>query len=91
MVLALFIVGTFALIYGIVFVISLKLNFSREDQITAVFCGSKKSLVHGSVMANVLFKGMASQGMFIIPIMIYHSLQLIAVSFIAQRFGKRVH
>ncbi|MGQ1784338.1 MULTISPECIES: bile acid:sodium symporter family protein [unclassified Saccharicrinis] len=83
------IICTFTLIYGIVFVITLRLNFSKEDQITALFCGSKKSLIHGSVMANVLFKNMASQGIFIIPIMVYHSLQLIAISFIARRFGLR--
>ncbi len=85
---ALCIVIVFALVYGIVFVIAIKLKFSKEDQITALFCGSKKSLVHGSVMANVLFKNMASQGIFIIPIMVYHSLQLIVISFIAQRLGK---
>ena len=81
------IIGLFCIIYGIVFAITLKLKFSKEDQITALFCGSKKSLVHGSVMADVLFKNMASQGIFIIPIMIYHSMQLITISFIAQRLG----
>lgn len=85
---AVLIVISFVIIYGVVYFISLKLNFSREDRITAVFCGSKKSLVHGTVMANVLFKDMASQGIFIIPIMVYHTLQLIAVSFTAQRYGR---
>ncbi len=79
----------FTTIYGIIFGISGWLNFSREDRITATFCGSKKSLIHGTVMANVLFKNMASQGIFIVPIMIYHSLQLIVVSFIAQKLGKQ--
>lgn len=87
---AVIIVFTFVIIYSTVYFITLKLNFSREDRITALFCGSKKSLVHGSVMANVLFKNMASQGIFIIPIMVYHSLQLIAISFIAQRYGRSV-
>ncbi|GAF02563.1 bile acid:sodium symporter family protein [Saccharicrinis fermentans] len=81
------IISLFTIIYGIIFAITLKLKFTKEDQITALFCGSKKSLVHGSVMANVLFKNMASQGIFIIPIMVYHSLQLITISFIAQRLG----
>ncbi|WP_066628176.1 bile acid:sodium symporter family protein [Labilibacter marinus] len=83
------IVAIFILVYAIVLIICFKLKFSKEDQITALFCGSKKSLVHGSVMADVLFKGMASQGIFILPIMIYHSLQLITISFIAQRYGRR--
>ncbi len=86
---AVIIVFTFVIVYSTVYFITIKLNFSRKDRITALFCGSKKSLMHGSVMANVLFKNMASQGIFIIPIMVYHSLQLIVISFIAQRYGRR--
>ncbi len=82
------IVILFTLIYGIIFGITSWLNFSTKDQTTALFCGSKKSLVHGTVMANVLFKNMATQGLFILPIMIYHSLQLIVISFIAQKKGR---
>ncbi len=78
----------FVIVYGTIFGISRWLNFTREDRITAIFCGSKKSLIHGTVMANVLFKNMALQGIFIVPIMIYHSFQLITVSFIAQKMSK---
>ncbi len=88
---AIAIVIIFSSIYGIIFGITHWLNFSREDSITATFCGSKKSLIHGTVMANVLFKNMASQGIFIVPIMIYHSLQLIVVSFIAQKLGRKAN
>jgi len=55
------------------------------DRITATFCGSKKSLVHGSVFADVLFAGMTNAGIFFVPIMIYHAFQLLVVSVIAQR------
>jgi solute carrier family 10 (sodium/bile acid cotransporter), member 7 len=34
-----------------------RLGFSRADEITIVFCGSKKSLISGVAMANVLFTG----------------------------------
>ncbi len=84
------IIFIFAFIYGIIFGLATLLNFSREDKITAIFCGSKKSLVHGTVMADVLFKHMPSQGIFILPIMVYHSLQLIVISFIAQRMGNKI-
>lgn len=83
------IVFVFIIIYGVIFGICSWLNFSKEDKITAVFCGSKKSLVHGTVMANVLFKNMATQGIFILPIMLYHSIQLIVISFIAQKMGRK--
>lgn len=65
------------------------LNFSIEDRITAAFCGSKKSLVHGTVMSNVIFKGNPNVGIILLPLMIYHTLQLIAASIIAQRLGAR--
>lgn len=65
------------------------LNFSIEDRITAAFCGSKKSLVHGTVMSNVIFKGNPNVGIILLPLMIYHTLQLIAASIIAQKLGAR--
>lgn len=77
------------LLFFIVIVISNGLsrlmNFSREDRITAVFCGTKKSLVHGSVMYSVLFSGMAAGGIFLLPIMIYHAFQLFYISIIAKK------
>ena len=39
-----------------------KLDFNKEDQITAQFCGTKKSLVHGTVFSKILFGNMASIG-----------------------------
>ncbi len=77
----------FFLMYYLIYWISVKLNFSREDRITALFCGSKKSLVHGSVFSTVLFPGMSSAGLFLVPIMIYHAFQLFIISIIAQKLG----
>ena len=51
-----------------------------------MFCGSKKSLVQGSVMANVLFSG-SMAGVVLLPIMVYHALQLIVASVLAQRMA----
>ena len=84
------IIALFGLIFQIINLISKQLKFNREDRITALFNGSKKSLVHGTVFSKVLFSGMATQGIFIIPIMIYHALQLIVISFIAQKMSKEI-
>jgi len=65
------------------------LRFNIEDTITVLFCGSKKSLIHGAVMSKVLFAGSPVLGIILLPIMLYHPLQLLFVSIIAQRFGKR--
>ncbi len=65
------------------------LGFSRPDEIAAVFCGSKKSLANGMPMANVLLAGHAGLGVLVLPMMIYHQLQLLVCSVLAQRYAVR--
>lgn len=67
-----------------------RLNFSTEDEIAAVFCGSKKSLANGMPMANVLLAGHAGLGVLVLPMMIYHQLQLLVCSVLAQRYARRL-
>jgi sodium/bile acid cotransporter 7 len=64
------------------------LRFSKEDEITVVFCGSKKGLASGASIANVLFP-QASVGVLLIPLMVFHQLQLMAAAALAQRYAKR--
>lgn len=78
----------FFMVYFINYFISRRLSFSREDEITALFCGSKKSLVHGTVFSNVLFAGMSGASIFLVPIMIYHAFQLFVISIIAQKYQR---
>ncbi|WP_338872134.1 bile acid:sodium symporter family protein [Spirosoma sp. SC4-14] len=80
--------GLFFLIFGFITLISKLLHFNREDRVTALFCGSKKSLIQGSVMANVLFSASVA-GVALMPIMMYHALQLIVASIIAQSMQRR--
>jgi solute carrier family 10 (sodium/bile acid cotransporter), member 7 len=82
------VIALFFIVYGFSNWISKKMGFTREEQITVVFCGSKKSLVHGSVMASVLFAGSAAASLFLVPIMIYHAFQLFYISIVARRMGK---
>ena len=64
------------------------LGFSREDEIAIVFCGSKKSLASGVPMANVLFAGQAV-GLTILPLMIFHQMQLMVCAALARRYAER--
>jgi sodium/bile acid cotransporter 7 len=64
-----------------------RLGFSRADEITIVFCGSKKSLVSGIPMASVLFAG-PTLGMIVLPLMIFHQLQLMACAALARRYAR---
>lgn len=60
-----------------------------EDEITAVFCGSKKTLASGVPMAKLLFGAHPAVGVIVLPIMFYHQLQLIVCSWLAQRYAAR--
>jgi solute carrier family 10 (sodium/bile acid cotransporter), member 7 len=64
------------------------LGFSREDEITIVFCGSKKSMASGIPMARVLFAGHLVGGM-VLPLMLFHQLQLMVCAVLAQRYARR--
>ncbi|MDR3716013.1 MAG: bile acid:sodium symporter [Puia sp.] len=79
--------GLFFFVYSLVSLACRLLRFNREDRITAVFCGSKKSLVHGSVMVKVLFSNSGFMGILLLPLMLYHALQLISASIIAQKMA----
>jgi sodium/bile acid cotransporter 7 len=79
----------FLAIFSVTWAISSILNFSTEDRITALFCGTKKSLVHGTVMSKVLFPNAGNAGVILLPLMIFHTIQLIIGSAFAQRFDKR--
>lgn len=89
LVLGLCMLALFFFVYGIIFLVSKLMHFNREDNITAVFCGSKKSLVHGTAMSKVLFPNAAAAGIILLPLMIYHALQLMVASIIAQKMARK--
>ncbi len=81
--------GLFALVMVITGAASRALGFSREDRIAAIFCGSKKTLASGVPMAKLIFGAHPGLGLILLPIMIYHPLQLIVCGVLAQRWGRR--
>ncbi|MGR2679054.1 bile acid:sodium symporter family protein [Chromobacterium haemolyticum] len=76
------------LLLGITMLLSRKLGFSRADQITIVFCGSKKSLASGVPMAKVLFAAPAL-GSIVLPLMLFHQIQLMACAALAQHYRRQ--
>ncbi|ATB28217.1 bile acid:sodium symporter family protein [Melittangium boletus] len=68
--------------------VSRGLGFSCEDEITIVFCGSKKSLASGVPMASVLFPG-AAVGAIVLPLMLFHQLQLMVCAVLARHYARR--
>ncbi|WP_028227793.1 bile acid:sodium symporter family protein [Paraburkholderia ferrariae] len=77
-----------ALALAITIFTSKKLGFSRADQITIIFCGSKKSLAAGVPMAKVIFASNAV-GAVVLPLMLFHQIQLMVCAALAQRWGAR--
>jgi solute carrier family 10 (sodium/bile acid cotransporter), member 7 len=66
---------------------SRQLGFSRADEITIVFCGSKKSLVSGLPIATLLFAGHV--GLVVIPLMLFHQIQLMVCASLARHYAAR--
>lgn len=66
---------------------SRQLGFSCADEITIVFCGSKKSLANGVPMATLLFAGHV--GLVVIPLMLFHQIQLMVCASLARHYSAR--
>lgn len=77
-----------ALILAIVHFIAKQLRFNIEDRITILFAASKKSLASGVPMAQVMFSG-AAMGTLLLPLMIFHQIQLMVCAVLAKRYGQR--
>ena len=69
--------------------LSRALDLPIEDRIAAVFCGSKKTLASGVPMAGLIFGANPAIGLILLPIMIYHPLQLAVGGVLAQRWAQR--
>ncbi|MGV8935488.1 MAG: bile acid:sodium symporter family protein [Allorhizobium sp.] len=80
--------GLLALVLALTMFGSRALGFNKEDEITITFCGSKKSLASGVPMAGAIFVNQ-SVGAIVLPLMLFHQIQLMACAVIAQKYAKR--
>ncbi|MDA3883212.1 MAG: bile acid:sodium symporter [Bacteroidales bacterium] len=79
----------FLTVFFLLKIISAHLLMNRKDTITVQFCGSQKSLLHGVAIASILFADSTITGFILIPIMLYHSIQLIITGYIAHKMAKK--
>ena len=77
-----------AIVMAAMWSLSYLFGFDRADRITILFCGSKKSLASGVPIAKVLFDG-SIVGPMILPLMLFHQIQLMACAVLAQRWALR--
>jgi sodium/bile acid cotransporter 7 len=75
-----------ALVLVLTTLLSRILGLPRQDEIAVIFCGSKKTLASGVPMANVLFPA-ASVGLIVLPLMLYHQIQLFVCAVLARRLS----
>ena len=66
---------------------SRRLGFSTADEVAILFCGAQKSLVSGIPIAKVLFTA-AAVGPMVLPVMLFHPMQLMVSAIIAARYNK---
>jgi solute carrier family 10 (sodium/bile acid cotransporter), member 7 len=77
-----------ALVLAVSMALARAAGFSRPDSIVVQFCGSKKSLASGVPMAGVLFPA-AQVGAIILPLMLFHQIQLMVCAFLARRYAEQ--
>jgi len=68
--------------------VSRLLGFSKRDEIALVFCGSKKSLGSGVPIASILFPA-SMIGAIILPLMLFHQIQLLVCAVLARSYAER--
>src|ERR1700761_8545473 len=78
-------IALLAAVMAILTFASRQLGFSRADEITIGFCGSKKSLVNGLPIATLLFAGHV--GLVVIPLMVFHQIQLMVCASLARHYA----
>ncbi len=78
-----------AVVLAITTFVSRRAGFSTEDETVIVFCGSKKSMAAGIPMAHILFPA-DILGMVVLPLMLFHQIQLFVCATLAQRYARRV-
>jgi solute carrier family 10 (sodium/bile acid cotransporter), member 7 len=74
---------------ALVWLVSRACRFELSERITALFCGSKKTLASGVPMARLIFGAAPGLGLILLPIMLYHPLQLVVGGWLAGRFARR--
>ncbi len=79
----------FCVVFGFTTGVSKAAGFNEGDRIAAIFCGSKKSIAAGVPMAQLIFAGDPRLGLILLPLMLYHPLQLVICGVLAGRWGRR--
>lgn len=84
-----FALAALLIVIATVALVAKRLGFSREDRIAAIFCGSQKTLAAGVPMARLIFGANPGLGLILLPIMVYHPLELVVSGWLAARWAEQ--
>ena len=77
------------LVMGLLFKTAKLARMGRADGLALFYCGSTKSLATGLPMAGILFAGQ-DIAMIVLPLMLFHLMQLFVCALVSQRMAQRV-
>ncbi len=81
----------FFLVLSLLWALCDRTGIAPAYRAAVVFCGTKKSLATGVPMASLIFAGHGSLGLILLPIMLYHPLQLLICTPLANKWAKEVN
>jgi sodium/bile acid cotransporter 7 len=76
----------FLLILGFTLLAARWMTLPREDRITAAFCAPQKTIAAGIPLAKALFGSHPGLGLILLPVLIYHPIQLVLSGILANRW-----
>ncbi len=79
----------FVIVFATLRAVCAKSNIPPDDSTAVIFCGTKKTLASGVPMAHLIFGANPGLGLILLPILIYHPLQLAICGWLASRWAKR--
>jgi solute carrier family 10 (sodium/bile acid cotransporter), member 7 len=79
--------GLFTSATGAAYLLGRQLGFDAPDRVAVLFCAPQKTLAAGAPMAQILFSGHPGIGLVLLPVIVYHAIQLLAGATLAQRVG----
>lgn len=79
----------FLVAWGLAEALSAWAGLSWPDRVAAAFCGPQKTLASGLPLAKILFGTHPGLGLILLPLMIYHPLQLVVCGLLADRWKRR--
>lgn len=83
------VLALFTVAAGGIWLVTQALRLPRGDAIAALFCGSKKTLAAGIPMAGLIFHDYPGLSAILLPLMLYHPLQIAICSVLADRFNPK--